>query len=430
MRKHGKDRILAGDYSKYDLRMPAQVMFSAFRILIEIARICGYSERDITIMTGIATDICYPVMAYNGDLIQHIGSNPSGQNLTVYINSVVNSLLFRSAYYDLRGVDNKTKFRDICALMTYGDDVKGSVKQGNDDFNHLYCAEFFAKHDMVFTMPDKESTPTAFMRDADADFLKRKNVFCARTGCIMGALDEDSIFKSLHSNLKSKANTKEKLAADNIDGALREWFNHGEGIYEKRREQMREIAERAEISHMCTMLDQTYDDRVEHWKDRYIRGVESDDVDTIENAELYSKQAGEYVPQECFVESIIPVVDTEGNIVDSFQVVNCGRSMFFQHIIFFLTAIVLVHAVYLVIDTLATPSYRPQSGRYRRRAASPPPFLLPWSVYTLINLVHEGVIDFSAEDIDDYIADITEHEFICRYVSRRIVFSDKNAPAA
>jgi len=311
MRKYGKDRILAGDYSKYDLRMPAQVMFAAFRILIEIARICGYSDRDITIMTGIATDICYPVMAYNGDLIQHIGSNPSGQNLTVYINSVVNSLLFRSAFYNLRGVESKIKFRDICALMTYGDDVKGSVKTGNDDFNHLYCAEFFAKHDMVFTMPDKESAPTPFMRDVDADFLKRKNVFCAHTGCIMGALDEESIFKSLHSNLKSKANTKEKLAADNIDGALREWFNHGEGIYEKRREQMREVAELAGISHMCTLLDQTYFDRVEHWKDRYIRGVVEDE--SIPDADDYIRQAGEIFLDGDGPTRMVQIFDDIGN---------------------------------------------------------------------------------------------------------------------
>jgi hypothetical protein len=410
--------------------MPAQVMFSAFRILIEIARICGYSERDITIMTGIATDICYPVMAYNGDLIQHIGSNPSGQNLTVYINSVVNSLLFRSAFYNLRGVENKTKFRDICALMTYGDDVKGSVKVGNDDFNHLYCAEFFAKHDMVFTMPDKESTPTAFMRDVDADFLKRKNVFCAQTGCIMGALDEESIFKSLHSNLKSKANTKEKLAADNIDGALREWFNHGKGTYEMRRAQMREVAEQAGISHMCTLLDETFEERVEHWKDRYIRGIDPDDKDTVDDVELYGKQAGEYVPQECFVERIIPVVDAEGTVVNSFQVVNCGENMFLRNVACFAMVFALVYISYKAIKALAESCYQPQAGTYRRGAVSPPPFLLPWSVYNLMNLVHEGVIDFSAEDIDDYISDMTEHQFICRYVSRRIEFSDKNAPAA
>jgi hypothetical protein len=233
-------------------------------------------------------------MAYNGDLIQHIGSNPSGQNLTVYINSIVNSLLFRCAFYNLKGLQTKRHFRDICKLMTYGDDVKGSVKKGHDDFNHLYVAKFFAEHDMKFTMPDKESTPTPFMKDCDADFLKRKNVFCPETGFIMGALDEDSIFKSLHSNLKSKANTREKLAADNIDGALREWFNHGRETYEFRRAQMQEVAVSSNIDHICTQLDKDFDYQVEHWKDRYLRGVIEEEPEEEESFEV---QAGEYVPE-------------------------------------------------------------------------------------------------------------------------------------
>jgi hypothetical protein len=302
MRHFGDDRILAGDYSKYDLRMPAQIMFAAFRVMIDIAKICGYSEDDISIMQGIATDICYPVMAYNGDLIQHIGSNPSGQNLTVYINSVGNSLLFRCAFFSLKGVRTKLLFRMICKLMTYGDDVKGSVKKGHDDFNHLYVAKFFAKHDMKFTMPDKESTPVPFMKDEDADFLKRKNIFCPETGYTMGALDEDSIFKSLHSNLKSKANTREKLAADNVDGALREWFNHGREVYEMRRTQMQEIAKRTNIDHICTQLDKDFDYQVEHWKERYLFGTELDEAPCDEEFEV---QAGPYCGDE-FIPYALP----------------------------------------------------------------------------------------------------------------------------
>jgi hypothetical protein len=268
--KYGKDRILAGDYSKYDLRMPAQVMFGAFRILIDIGKHCGYTERDVTIMEGIATDICYPLMAYNGDLIQHFGSNPSGQNLTVYINSIVNSLLFRCAYFKIYEDRKVPPFREVCALMTYGDDAKSSVKKEYPEFNHISVAKFLEDRDMVFTMPDKTSTPTPYMKDEEADFLKRKNVFCPDTGMIMGALDENSIFKSLHATLESSAITKQQAAAFNIDGGLREWFNHGRDIYEKRREQMKEVAQRADIAHICTMLDRSYDESLEVWKDTYM----------------------------------------------------------------------------------------------------------------------------------------------------------------
>lgn len=269
IKKHGEDRILAGDYSKYDLRMPAQVMLAAFRILIDIGRHCGYSERDISIMEGLATDITYPLMAYNGDLIQLYGSNPSGQNMTVFINGIVNSLLFRCAFFHIKGIDTKEDFRSVVALGTYGDDAKSSVKKGHDDFNHIALAKFLEDRDMKFTMPDKKSTPTPYMKDVDADFLKRKNVFSPDTNQIMAALDEDSIFKSLHANLKSQALTKEQQAMQNIDGALREWFNHGRAVYEFRREQMQRVAQKADIAHGCRMLNISYDECLENWRAKY-----------------------------------------------------------------------------------------------------------------------------------------------------------------
>jgi hypothetical protein len=80
-------------------------------------------------------------------------------------------------------------------------------------------------------------------------------------------LDESSIFKSLHSILKSKAITPQEVAAQNIDGALREWFFHGRDVFEHRRSQMKEIAHRTGM--LCTTLDQDFDDRVTEWKAKY-----------------------------------------------------------------------------------------------------------------------------------------------------------------
>lgn len=268
MEKYGKNRILAGDYSKYDLRMPAQLMFAAFRIMIDIAKSSGYSDDDVCIMEGIATDVCYPLMAYNGDLVQHFGSNPSGQNLTVYINSIVNSLLMRCAFFHIVKRRRAPSFRSVCALVTYGDDVKGSVSIGYPEFNHLSVAEFLAQHDMVFTMPDKESTPTAYMDSADADFLKRKSVWIPDLGVYVGALDEMSIFKSLHAILANN-DTMESQCAINIDGAVREWFFHGREIYEKRRAEMRLVAEEADILGYCNELTVSYDERMNRYKEQY-----------------------------------------------------------------------------------------------------------------------------------------------------------------
>ncbi|ABQ50599.1 unknown [Marine RNA virus JP-A] len=272
MKKFGADRIFAGDYSKYDLRMPAQLILAAFKCLIDIAKTCGqYSVDDIKIMQGVATEIAYSCVSYNGDLIIHCGSNPSGQNLTVYINCIVNSLLLRCAYYHMypAAEGNPEPFRHNCAVMTYGDDVKGSVRQECDWYNHITYAQFLAERDMVFTMPDKESTPTPYMNDLDADFLKRHNLYNPETGLIHGVLDQNSIFKSLHSVLKSKAISAEDQSAQNIDGALREWWQYGREMYELRRDQMRQVAIKTGIAHLCTELETSYDMRMQDFKEKY-----------------------------------------------------------------------------------------------------------------------------------------------------------------
>lgn len=257
MKKHGDDRIFAGDYSKYDLRMPAQIMFASFDILIKIAKFYDYDSDSITIMEGIATDICYPVMAYNGDLISLIGSNPSGQNLTVYINNLGNSILQRCGFKHIYPKDTPP-FRDAASMADYGDDVKGSIKEGFDEFNHISYAEFLKERDIIFTMPDKTSTPTKYMNDADADFLKLKNRYNERLGLWQGTLDEESIWKSLTSVLKSSAITPKEQAMQNIDGALREWWFYGPEMYERRRSEMTDVARLAGIAPGCAMLDQTY----------------------------------------------------------------------------------------------------------------------------------------------------------------------------
>jgi hypothetical protein len=273
MKQHGDDRILAGDYSKFDLRMPAQMLMATYKVFCNVCEKCGtYSADDLLIMRGIATEISYSVVAYNGDLIIHNGSHPSGNNMTVYGNCVDNILNFRCGYaYNAlkNGYTLKTlpKFKTVCALGTYGDDAKGSVKKGFDWFNHISFAKYMEENDIIFTMPDKESVPTKYMNDLESDFLKRKNVYNEETGLIHGALDEDSIFKSLHTVLKSTIGPKQH-AAGNIETALREWFHHGRELFTLRHKQMIQIAERHQLQNLSkdvnedvgVVMNSLYDD--------------------------------------------------------------------------------------------------------------------------------------------------------------------------
>jgi len=262
--------VLAGDYSKYDQRMPAQLVIAAFSILIWVAEyLCEYSMEDIKLMKALVAEIAYPLMAYNGDLLMLFGSNPSGQNLTVIINSIVNSLLLRSCYYTKYPKEPPGSFTDYCAFGTYGDDVKGTVSEERSLFNHISFAEFLSKFDMKFTMPDKESVATEYMDADEADFLKRSNFYHPDLKANVGVLAEDSIFKRLHAHLQSKELSLEVQSAQNIDTSLHDWFYYGRETFERRLSEMKDVASKAGISHLCRGFDKSYEDRVQDWLRKY-----------------------------------------------------------------------------------------------------------------------------------------------------------------
>jgi hypothetical protein len=188
----------------------------------------------------------------------------------------------------------------MVSLITYGDDVKGSVSAKIPEYNHITVADYLSKHDMKFTMPDKESEATEYMIDEEADLLKRKNIYNKDLGMFVGALSEDSIFKSLHSVLKSKELTPDHQAAINIDGALREWFFHGEELYERRRAEMKRVAEKADIVWMCRELDTTYAERLEQHCERYNLKTINQKLDTQGEERPLNPDAIEYVPKKDF----------------------------------------------------------------------------------------------------------------------------------
>jgi hypothetical protein len=271
----GEDRLFGGDYGKYDQKLPSQLIFAAMRILIDCARVCKYSEADISAMEAMTGDIVYAYIAYNGDLIGLTeGTHISGNSLTVIINGICGSLNLRCFFYSMypaKTFEERMIFRDYVAAMTYGDDNIGSVRRDIDKFTIKGCSEFLAKYGQVYTMPDKESDLLDFLPPDEFEFLKRFSVYHPALGRHVGALLDKSIYKSLHCFMREKNDvmTKEEACAQNIDGALREWFNHGEDKFEKQRTLMTEVAKRSGISHMCSGLDVSYSDRVAEWQHNY-----------------------------------------------------------------------------------------------------------------------------------------------------------------
>lgn len=268
MMSQGEDRIFAGDYSKYDQRMPSQMLFAAFRVLIDMAREMNYSEEDIRVMEAITGDVVFAFIAFNGDLVGLTeGCHISGNSLTVILNGIVGSLNLRVGYFSM--YPKCTNFRQHVSMQCYGDDNKGTVSKERLDFNIKNYSQFLAKYGQKYTMPDKTSELKEWCDDAD--FLCRRTVYNPKIGKNIGALKNDSIFKRLHNYRRERGSplSDEQACAENIDSALLEWFHHGEDVYNMRREQMSKICARAELSHISRGIHLSYDERVAKWHEEY-----------------------------------------------------------------------------------------------------------------------------------------------------------------
>lgn len=243
--KHGKKRLIAGDYKAYDKNMCAMLILYAFSILIGLCRRAGASENRILVMWGIAEDTAFAFMNFNGDLVEFFGSNPSGHPLTVIINCIVGSLYMRFAFVTLhpRQSDHMmTRLKDfrICVnLATYGDDM--AAGSGAAWFNHSDIALVLKDIGIVYTMADKSSESVPFLDISQITFLKRSWRYEPELDAHVAPLDEDSIHKMLTTWIPSDSVSAYAQGEAVISTAVREYFWYGREVFEERSKVLKEI---------------------------------------------------------------------------------------------------------------------------------------------------------------------------------------------
>lgn len=265
-KKYSSDKkVIAWDYSKYDVRMNSQMTSAVLKSYIDLARAGGYPKEDLDIMEMMIADIVHPMIDWNGTLLMAFNMNTSGNNITVNINSTAGSLYVRMGFFAV--YPHAKDFRKCVAAMTYGDDFLGSVHPDYRNFNFESYRQFLQSHGIKITLPDKGGGTCDFMEDKDADFLKRQSNTIEGVPVPIGRLDENSIWKSLHCNLKSKSETDRNVAISCIETALHEWFAFGKDHYTKRLEQMKEVCEKANLPQTPAFC--SYEERVQRWHDNY-----------------------------------------------------------------------------------------------------------------------------------------------------------------
>jgi len=230
----GKKRMVAGDYKAFDKKMPASLILAAFDIIYNICSSAGYTDDELKMVRGIASDVAYPLVDFDGELLQFAGSNPSGHSLTVIINGLVNCLYMRYCYCVL-GDGTCWNFKKDVALFTYGDDNVMGVREGVDWFNHTSIQQSLGAVGIVYTMADKIAVSEPFIHIDSVSFLKRTFRLDEDIGAIVCPLEHDSIEKSLMINVRSKCMTPEDQTIEAMGGALREYFWYGRETFEIKR---------------------------------------------------------------------------------------------------------------------------------------------------------------------------------------------------
>jgi len=228
----GKHKMVAGDYGKFDKRMAAPFILSAFNILERLAAKAGWPDEDLRYIRCIARDTAFPCIDFNGDLIE-IQGNPSGHPLTVIINCLVNSLYMRYAFLLISGKPIET-FQDHVHLATYGDDNIMGVSDDCPNFNHTRIAAAMKCIGVEYTMAEKEAESVPYIHIDDASFLKRSFVYDKDVGCIVAPLDESSFHKMMTARLPKDDMAAEAHAVCVIETAQREYFFHGKEVFLER----------------------------------------------------------------------------------------------------------------------------------------------------------------------------------------------------
>lgn len=295
--KYGEDRMVAGDYKAFDKSMPSVVILAAFKIITNICKAAGYTDAELKVVQGIATDTAFPIIDMNGDLCSFYGSNPSGHPLTVVINSLANALYMRYAYV-LNGYEVES-FKDNVSLLTYGDDNVMSVSANKSNFNHTTIQKAMAHIGITYTMADKESESIPYININDISFLKRQWIWSPDVKAYMAPLEMESIIKSLMINVASDTITPEQQCIEVIGSAMREFFFHGRKIFNEWEKILREIIHNNDLNmYIKESTFPTFDSL----KDQFWNNSKHVDIENIRNGSMQGSDIPDVQENNIFCE--------------------------------------------------------------------------------------------------------------------------------
>jgi hypothetical protein len=271
-------RCIAGDYAHWDKSMTPQLTLTTGQAHCDVLRWGGYDSEDLMVVRALYVEFAYPIYEWNGVYIQALGSLPSGVFATVMVSNGNNSILFRYSYMSAAPLEQYWRYDEHICANFMGDDNIADVSDSCTWFDMKVHAKCLEQAGITYTSADKQSELLPFVTIDEVTYLKRRFVWSDDVQNYIAPIEETSISKSLHCYMKRKHADVlvEQQCASAIDSAYREYFRHGRGVYERRSEQLWEVAQRHKIIPYLSMVQRgdggirpyRYDELVE----RYLSG--------------------------------------------------------------------------------------------------------------------------------------------------------------
>lgn len=230
--------FVCGDFSGYDTQLPKALLDKAAWILVEMARRGGMSTSDLTFLRGALTSVTSPTLFWQGHVLRMANGQPSGQPLTVEINSIINSLLMRMVFYTIMDEQyphlSTANYRDYVALATYGDDNAMGVHKDIPLYNHTNIQRVFARWGISYTMADKNADSVPYQPIEEISFLKRSFRTHETLG-IVAPIEYDSIVKGFYYWVRPKNTPLDfrQQFRELVKSQVREAALHGRSFYQR-----------------------------------------------------------------------------------------------------------------------------------------------------------------------------------------------------
>jgi V8-like Glu-specific endopeptidase len=266
------NQMIAGDFSNFDGSLLMQILV---KIMEKINEWYDDDEESQMVRAALWEHICNADILVRGEVIRKTHSQPSGNPLTVIINSLFNGIVMRIAYLILKkeqGLPAICDYRKHVAEIIYGDDdIKSVSVEILDWFNQLTLTKALASFGLTYTDETKTGNILPWKPLEDVAFLKRKFVI-QPDGTFLAPMDIESVLE-ITNWIKGKARISATI--ENCEQAIMELALHPQAEYEYWSNRIRE--ELANIGH--NIVVPTYYEQMEVY--RY-------------NRDLYART--EYVP--------------------------------------------------------------------------------------------------------------------------------------